>query len=286
MNNIFTQLETMKHVTNNERTVCQFILNHSDQIIEMSAKELAEACYVSTATIYRLCNKLNIEGYNELKVRISQSMNDYLEQKQPIDFDFPIKKNQTNYQIATSLKENYEQTLASTFNLFDMECFRRIALKIRKAKHVMIYTSANNIPFAQSFKMLMREIGVIVEVPVDEYEQRLIASTGDAQDLAFIISYEGRLVNIDKICELLKKQKTPTVLISSCDYKLKKMTPEEHIYMSSYEHKYNKVASYSTRLSLLYILDMLYSCYFELDYSKNLKTKIDIALETNYESGM
>ena len=38
-----------------------------------------------------------------------------------------------------------------------------------------------------------------------------------------------------------------------------------------------KVANFSTRLSLLYILDGLYSCYFEKDYKNNLEKKIEYA---------
>lgn len=91
----------------------------------------------------------------------------------------------------------------------------------------------------------------------------MLATTSGPDDLAIIISYEGRLINID--------------LISSYDYKMKNRIPDYHIYMSFYEHKYVKVANFSTRLSLLYILDGLYSCYFEKDYKNNLEKKIEYA---------
>ena len=45
--------------------------------------------------------------------------------------------------------------------------------------------------------------------------------------------------------------------------------------MSSQEHRYIKVGSFSSRLSLLYILDALYSSYFELDYQSNLEKRIN-----------
>ena len=47
--------------------------------------------------------------------------------------------------------------------------------------------------------------------------------------------------------------------------------------MPSYEHKYVKLANFSTKLSLLYILDGLYSCYFEIDYKNNLEKRIKYA---------
>ena len=48
-----------------------------------------------------------------------------------------------------------------------------------------------------------------------------------------------------------------------------------HLYISPYENHYKKISSFSTRLSLLYILDVLYTCYFELDYKDNVKKKMD-----------
>ena len=37
---------------------------------------------------------------------------------------------------------------------------------------------------------------------------------------------------------------------------------------------YKKISSFSTRLSILYILDVLYTCYFKLDYQENIEKKL------------
>lgn len=156
-----------------------------------------------------------------------------------------------------------------------MEEIRKVVSKMQKAKHITIYTSANNLFFSQSFKMQMQEIGVRVDVPTDEYEQRLLASLSGPDELAIIISYEGRLMNIDLIAQLLQNNKTALLLISASDFKLNGITPDYHICMPNYEHKYLKLANFSTRLALLYILDSLYSCYFEKDYKNNLEKKLN-----------
>ena len=277
MINMFTKLENIQNVTESENKVVQYILTHPDSVMTMSIKELAEACYVSTSAIYRLCDKLDVDGYNDFKIRLSHSLTEYTQRKGNIDYNFPFKENQTQYQVLSSLKENYEQTLLSTFDLFETDEIRKVVSKMQKAKHITEYTSANNIFFAQSFKMQMQEIDVRIEVPIDEYEQRLLASTSGPDDLAIIISYEGRLTNIDLISDLLKINNTAVLLISSGDYQIKNITPNYHIFMPSYEHKYVKLANFSTRLSLLYILDGLYSCYFETDYKNNLEKRIKYA---------
>lgn len=277
MINMFTKLENIQNVTESENKVVQYILTHPDSVMTMSIKELSEACYVSTSAIYRLCDKLDVDGYNDFKIRLSHSLTEYTKRKGNIDYNFPFKENQTQYQVLSSLKENYEQTLLSTFDLFETDEIRKVVSRMQKSKNITVYTSANNIFFAQSFKMQMQEIGVRVEVPVDEYEQRLLATTSGPDDLAIIISYEGRLINIDLISNLLKINNTAVLLISSSDYQIKNIIPNYRIFMPSYEHKYVKLANFSTRLSLLYILDGLYSCYFETDYKNNSEKRIKYA---------
>lgn len=111
MINMFTKLENIQNVTESENKVVQYILTHPDSVMTMSIKELSEACYVSTSAIYRLCDKLDVDGYNDFKIRLSHSLTEYTKRKGNIDYNFPFKENQTQYQVLSSLKENYEQTL-------------------------------------------------------------------------------------------------------------------------------------------------------------------------------
>lgn len=275
MINIFSELKNKKGLANSEKTVASYMINYPEKILQFNVNQLAEECFVSVSVIYRLCDKLELDGFSELKLKISQSLSDFYEEKKDIDYDFPIKENQTHYEMLKSLKDNYEQTLLTTFQLFDINQIRKAVSKMKKARAINIYTSSSNICFAENFKIQMREIGILVEVPVDEYEQRLIASTSDENKFAIVISYGGKLVNIDFLARILKERKTPILLISSCDYTFKDVKPDFHLYMSSQEHRYIKVGSFSSRLSLLYILDALYSSYFELDYQSNLEKRIN-----------
>ena len=168
MINMFVKLENIQNITESENKIVQYILTHPDTVMVMSIKELSEACYVSTSAIYRLCDKLGVDGYNDFKIRLSHSLLEYTQKKETVDYNFPFKENQTQYQVLSSLKENYEQTLLSTFDLFETDEIRRVVSKMEKAKHITVYTSANNIFFAQSFKMQMQEIGVRIDVPYNE----------------------------------------------------------------------------------------------------------------------
>lgn len=272
--NLFINLKENKDLSKNERILADYILKHPEDVLKMSSKDLGKVCFVSTATVYRLCDKLGLSGFSDLKIKITSSLDDYRKSNEDFNFDFPVNQFQTHYEIIQKIKEDYEQTLNLTANLFSLDQLRLIASAMKKAQIIDVYTSAGNINFALNFQFQMQEIGKQVNVPIDEYQQRLIAASSDENHLAIIITFGGRGILSDILPRILHKVKTPIVLISSYDYTFKDFDPDYQLYISSYENYYKKISSFSTRLSILYILDVLYTCYFKLDYQENIEKKL------------
>jgi len=273
--NIFSQLEHITNLTDNEKMIVEYLKKNPEEFITMSASEIAKICFVSTSTIYRLCQKLELSGLSELKVQISASLHHYLQKRDGFDFDYPVKENQSQYQIVHQLKEVYDQTIISSLNLIDIDQLRLITHQMKKSKAIDIYASSGSLFFAQNFQFQMQEIGIDVHVPTEEYQQRLRASCSNSQHLAILISFGGRNLLIKKIISILKETKTPILLICGAKQNPYEKYANYHLYMSPYENHYNKISSFSTRLTLLYILDCLYTCYFELDYHENVKKKLN-----------
>ena len=272
--NLFINLKENKELSKNERILADYILKHPEDVLKMSSKDLGKECFVSTATVYRLCDKLGLSGFSDLKIKITSSLDDYRKSNEDFNFDFPVNQFQTHYEIIQKIKEDYEQTLNLTANLFSLDQLRLIASAMEKSQIIDVYTSAGNINFALNFQFQMQEIGIQVNVPVDEYQQRLIAASSNENHLAIIITFGGRGILSDILPRILHKVKTPIVLISSYDYTFKDFDPDYQLYISSYENHYKKISSFSTRLSILYILDVLYTCYFKLDYQENIEKKL------------
>lgn len=272
--NLFINLKENKDLSKNERVLADYILKHPEDVLKMSSKYLGKICFVSTATVYRLCDKLGLSGFSDLKIKITSSLDDYRKSNEDFNFDFPVNQFQTHYEIIQKIKEDYEQTLNLTANLFSLDQLRLIASAMEKSQIIDVYTSAGNINFALNFQFQMQEIGIQVNVPIDEYQQRLTAASSNKNHLAIIITFGGRGILSDILPRILHKVKTPIVLISSYDYTFKDLDSDYQLYISPYENHYKKISSFSTRLSILYILDVLYTCYFKLDYQENIKKKL------------
>ena len=69
----------------------------TDDFMKYNATQIAEKCYVSISTIYRLCHKLGITGLSDLKLQVSASIEDYLKESEDFDYNYPIKQNETQF---------------------------------------------------------------------------------------------------------------------------------------------------------------------------------------------
>lgn len=270
--NIFRKFNEIK-LSESEQEIVNLILKDPYAFTEMSLHDIAGKCYVSRATVYRLCDKLEVSGLSDLKVQIRSDLEDYKAEEGAFDFNYPVQEHDSEWKIANILKEDYEKTLVSTLNLLHYDELKKAAYRIEKCRLINIYTDAGNIFFAENFAFQMMEINRQVHVPEVSYMQRLAAATSDKNTFSIVISFGGRALQIETLCKILKDRNSPVLLISSSEAKTLFPYADFRLLLSPHEDHYQKISSFSTRISLLYLLDMLYTCVFNLDYAKNKEAK-------------
>lgn len=270
---LFTKIKAMNSFTESEQTFIDFIFNHPYDVIQLNLQQLSKTSYVSISTIYRVMEKLEINGLNQLKLQISESLKNN-ENLKNIDYNYPFQKTNTHYQILNQMLELYDQTLKNTINLIDLDVLLHTVQALKKANNIYIFPSIGNYFMAESFQQNMLEIGVKVDVIKEAYYQHWHVQLCDENDIVMLISYAGRTPQIMDIVHDLNKKNIPIILISSTIHTPIDQFAKYHLYFSSYEDSEEKIASFSSRISLQYLLDCIYACYFNRDYEKNLEYKI------------
>ena len=270
---LFTKIKAMNSFTESEQTFIDFIFNHPYDVIQLNLQQLSKTSYVSISTIYRVMEKLEINGLNQLKLQISESLKNN-ENLKNIDYNYPFQKTNTHYQILTQMLELYDQTLKNTINLIDLDVLLHTVQALKKANNIYIFPSIGNYFMAESFQQNMLEIGVKVDVIKEAYYQHWHVQLCDENDIVMLISYAGRTPQIMDIVHDLNKKNIPIILISSTIHTPIDQFARYHLYFSSYENSEENIASFSSRISLQYLLDCIYACYFNRDYEKNLEYKI------------
>ena len=130
--NIFSKMDNLVSLTENEKILVSYIKENPEAFVKMTSAEISEASFISNATIYRLCKKLDLAGLSELKILVSSSVGDYLKERTTLDFNYPIHPNETQYQITRTMQELYEQTVVSSLNNLDLEQLRQAASLMKK----------------------------------------------------------------------------------------------------------------------------------------------------------
>ncbi|MGM0213897.1 MurR/RpiR family transcriptional regulator [Enterococcus sp. AZ109] len=278
----FTRITELKDLTTNEKALADYISANPKKTLSYKPKELAAAAFVSVATVYRLINKLDLNGMGEMKLELASTLRD-TESFEEIDYDYPILESDTPFQITESLGRTYQHTIDETLRFSDPDILATVSQVLLKAKTIDIYAASANLFFAQNFKFQMQEIGILVNVPEEDYIQRLSAANSTQDHAAIVVSYGGRGQTLNAVVKILYENQVPIILITSTqDNPLAKHATYK-LFMASIENHYDKVSSFSTRMSLLMLFDTLYAVYFNHNYEKNIDFKLKNYQKMNKE---
>ena len=123
---------------------------------------------------------------------------------------------------------------------------------------------------AENFKDKMLGIGRVVNCPKSAYEQRCMAAASNKDHVAIILSYSGKATFLEPVVDILRKKKVDIILIGRLGNGNSVNYTNNHLYISDRENLRNRISQFSSHIAMQYILDIVFSCIFKLDYEKNI----------------
>mgnify|MGYP000246560215 FL=1 len=95
------------------------ILENINKIPELNITDVAEMCFVSTATISRLCRKLNYESFSDFKMDVTMNLRYFNHDSMRMQFDHQLPvlpvAGKTTKDLFNDHFENIVQNLRSTY---------------------------------------------------------------------------------------------------------------------------------------------------------------------------
>lgn len=268
---IIEQIFGKKKLTESEKQIVAFIDNNPRIVISLSLEDLSEKCYVSQASIIRLCKKLGAKGFAEFKIRLASEINTLLHNKQNIHVDVPIAPNLTGQEIAETFLSLTSQSLQTAFHNLDYNVLRRAALMISRADLIHIYGRGESLILAEDFHYKLTRIGKLssLESLNGFPEAKCLLSNKKVNQVALVISHYCNSRQVHYIVDELMSSKIPFILVTATD----DAWPYENFAAATLripcsESRF-KMGSFASRTGMLYLLDCLYGQIFSLDYDKN-----------------
>lgn len=271
---IMTQLEFELEFSESEKEIARYILNHGDDVLSMSVKELAKNTYTSPATIVRLCKKIGLEGYNDFKIKYSAELQYDLHHSNRIDVNFPFEKKDPHPMICHKLASLSEEVIADTIKLIDFDQLEKIVDLLYQSHDIDIYGSGNSLLAAMSFQHKMMRIARNVNLKALHGEQVFLSYNSDEKRIAVIISYSGETHDLIQIAQILKEKKTPIIVLTSIGDNHLSHYADYILNIGSREKIFTKIAPFASQVSMEYLLNVIFSCIFQKDYDQNIQNKI------------
>lgn len=271
---IIEKLKLKEKMSDNEESIADFILGLGEDLKKYSTRNIAEATYTSPATIIRLCKKLGFTGFDDFKMQFLKEI-EYLDRQYgKVDANFPFEKNDTMMNAAHKISQLYEDTIKDSMSLLHHDTLQKALNLLKYSQSIHVYSFGTALNLAESFKERMLKIGKNVIISNNMNYQLYEANCIPKGDVAILISYSGETEKIICVAEACKKRGIPIIAISSFGENTLSRMATCNLTMSTKESMFYNIGDFSTHLSIHFILDILYSTYFLINYEKNYEAKL------------
>ncbi|MGN0373653.1 MAG: MurR/RpiR family transcriptional regulator [Enterocloster sp.] len=268
--------EMMVKYQDSRSNVSKYLLEKRLQLEHYTMQQIADQTFTSKATLVRVAKKLGYSGWNEfLKAYI-----DELKYKQThfseISHNYPFRRGDNTQVILDNICQLRMESTWQTARMMDLRTLEKSSRLLAGSRRIALFGISINQLLLEIFRRKMLTIGKTTDI-IQQADTPLYASSLTPDDCAVIVSYSGNNEhrNPMNLLSRLKEARVPVIALTSMGDNYLRQNADYVLTICSQERLYSKISTYSTEASIEYILDVLFSCCFALDYDKNLQYKIN-----------
>lgn len=220
-------------LTSTEKKIVQFINANSAKMASLSIVDIAEETFSSTSTVSRAIRKCGMEGFNELRYKISNQS----QQKDSI----------------TSLNDIMNKSLVEVTNTMEMlsvNTIMKAANLLRKASKVIVIARGPSGQVAEEFGMKLQLMDFNCVVVTDPNIMINMSKNLKEGELIFVFSLNGKTPEIVETCQNVVSRGND-VIVSCCDSQ-SILLELSTINLLGYKHDHESITQFevNSRLSL------------------------------------
>jgi len=277
---LIEQLQKKEGFTETEKTIADYILNHGDDLLHVTVRDLADACYTAPNTIMRLCRKLGYDGFRSFKVQLLKDLESSVYHDQLLDVNRPFYIGQSTSKIAHTMMKLQHQAIRDLVDDLDYADLEKAAALLEKAHTIFVYGHGDSMLRAKSFMNKMFKINKLCILASEAYEEVGMSHNASPADAALIVSYRAGGASFDACLDILKDRKCPVILLSAKrETKLSKGA-DLWLHIPDKENAADNIGTFYSQTCFDYILNLIYSLIYSSTYTKNHNYKSFIDKET------
>ena len=275
---IIEQIKKTDDFTSVEKEIIDFINKQTNIVINLSLEEFSKKCFVSQASIIRLCKKLGTKGYSDFKIKLAKELNTFIANTQQISVDIPINRGSSTTEIMDTFYNLSNQSLEKTKNNLDPLSISNAAHLLNSSDIIHIYGRGESLILAEDFQYKLMRLGKHCHLDaLNGFNENQNHRSSKLKECAVVISQYCDSNQLHYIMEELVSSKVPIILLTAAKNIWPYDTYAEILFRIECDEKRNKMGCFSSRTSFLYILDCIYGSLFSINYEKNKEYLIKCA---------
>lgn len=264
-----------------EQTLVNYILKERENIRSMTMKEMARATFTSPSLLSRIAEKVGYGGWEDCKRAYLEEITYLQSHFTRLDANYPFSPEDDEMTIAGKISELEREAIADTRVMLKADALHRATDMLEQAEEILIFST--NHFLVKEFKRNMGRIRKRVEVIEHEAEMSYLANYATERTCGILISYSGESERYITAARILREKGIPTISLTNLGNNSIASLAECNLYICTREKLHSKIAPYSTDISVIYLLDTLYSCCLARNYRDNLERRDKIT--RTYEKG-
>ncbi|WP_066195651.1 MULTISPECIES: MurR/RpiR family transcriptional regulator [Gracilibacillus] len=249
-----------------EKRIATYIINHPDEAIQLTAMELGKRSSTSGAAVIRLCKSLNLNGFQDLKIRIAGDL-----QKGNVDGYSDIEPKEETKSIINKMTSNSIETMKETAELLSEIDIDKTVSAMQKAEKIHFFGVGASSIIAQDAHQKFLRINKISTAYTDLHMAATQVANAGKEDVVVGISFSGNTMEVAKLLQLAKKNNSTTISLTKYGNNQVTAIADINLYTSATTEPTFRSAATSSRLAQLQVIDILFMCVASLQYDDTVK---------------
>ena len=243
----------LDQLTETDRRLASYLLDHSREAIHMSAKELSAQCDTSPAAVVRLSQKLGFKGFTALKLELAKESG----QEEPDVFRSAIRDNDDMETIVRKAEQIHLRNTSLTYQMVNVSVLSQAVEEICAGRRIHLFGVGASGLLAMDFLYKSSRIGIPAFYHADVHTNLATAALLGPEDIVIAISYSGETLDTVLAAEAARERGSKIIAITQANRNTLSRLADYPLYISGEEPEL-RVGAMTSRTSGLLILDLLF----------------------------
>jgi len=260
-----------KSLSKQQKLLATYILRNPKDVLNLTSKELGEKSGVSTATVVRFAQQLDLASFSDLKISIASQLS-----SGKVIVDTVIEKDDTSKIMSEKLEQVYDSSIQKSLAMINENDLNKAVELLNEATHVYLLGVGTSGLIAYDLYHKLNRYGIKTFYETDAHMNLEFLANATKDDVVVAISYSGKTREVGIGSEYAKEHHIPVIAITREDTPL--VSSSDICLTIPDNERTIRVAAIASKISTMYITDLLFISVMQLRYGEMKES----AIRTNH----